>query len=76
MVQRHTGRHAAPDMSPAIQFPTGDGGWLNTTRSGTNLTPARLKLLADWFDQSGMAEDLTDERYQDPESLRRRMTTS
>ena len=69
VVQRHTGRHAAPDMSPAIQFPTGDGGWLNTTRSGTNLTPARLKLLADWFDQSGMAEDLTDERYQDPEVI-------
>jgi benzylsuccinate CoA-transferase BbsE subunit len=69
VVQRHTGRHAAPDMSPAIQFPTGDGGWLNTTRSGTNLTPARLKLLSEWFDQSGMAEDLTDERYQDPEVI-------
>ena len=52
VVQRHTGRHAAPDMSPAIQFPTGDGGWLNTTRSGTNLTPQRLKLLAEWFDQT------------------------
>ena len=69
VVQRHTGRHAAPDMSPAIQFPTGDGGWLNTTRSGTNLTPQRLKLLAEWFDQSGMAEDLGDERYQNPEVI-------
>ena len=69
VVQRHTGRHAAPDMSPAIQFPTGDGGWLNTTRSGTNLTPARLRLLAEWFDQSGMAEDLNEERYQDPEVI-------
>jgi crotonobetainyl-CoA:carnitine CoA-transferase CaiB-like acyl-CoA transferase len=69
VVQRHTGRHAAPDMSPAIQFPTGDGGWLNTTRSGTNLTPARLKLLADWFGQTGMAEDLGEERYQDPDVI-------
>ena len=69
VVQRHTGRHAAADMSPAIQFPTGDGGWLNTTRSGTNLTPARLKLLADWFGQTGMAEDLGDERYQDPDVI-------
>ena len=66
VVQRHTGRHAAPDMSPAIQFPTGDGGWLNTTRSGTNLTPQRLKMLAEWFDQSDMAADLNDPRYQDP----------
>ncbi len=69
VVQRHTGRHAAADMSPAIQFPTGDGGWLNTTRSGTNLTPARLKLLADWFGQTGMAEDLGDERYQNPDVI-------
>ena len=66
VVQRHTGRHAAPDMSPAIQFPTGDGGWLNTTRSGTNLTPQRLQMLAEWFDQTGMAADLNDPRYQDP----------
>ena len=66
VVQRHTGRHAAPDLSPAIQFPTGDGGWLNTTRSGTNLTPQRLQMLAEWFDQSGMADDLADPRYQDP----------
>ena len=69
VVRRHTGRHASPDQSPGIQFATQDGGWLNTTRSGTNLTPARLRILAEWMDSHGLAEDLLDEKYQDPALL-------
>ena len=69
VVNRHTGRHAAVDMSPAIQFPTGDGGWLNTTRSGSNLTVPRLKTLAEWMDTFGMADDLLDEKYQATEVI-------
>ena len=42
VVRRHTGRHASADMSPGIQHATNDGGYLNTTRSGSNLTPARV----------------------------------
>ncbi len=69
VVRRHTGRHASPDQSSQIQFPTGDGGWINTTRSGTNLTPARLRKIAEWMDTHGMARDLMDERYQNAEYL-------
>ena len=66
VVRRHTGRHASPDQSPGIQFATGDGGWINTTRSGSNLTPARLGILAEWMASYGLAQDLLDEKYQDP----------
>ena len=65
VVQRHTGRHASPDQSAKIQLRTKDGGWVNVTRSGSNLTPARLRQLAEWMDQYGLAEDLLDEKYQD-----------
>ncbi len=64
VVRRHTGRAAAPDKTEPTQFPTGDGGWLNTTRSGFNLTPARLRHLAEWMHSYGLAEDLLDEKYQ------------
>jgi benzylsuccinate CoA-transferase BbsE subunit len=64
VVRRHTGRHASPDQSPPIQFPTGDGGWINTTRSGSNLTAPRLRRLAEWMDGYNMADDLMEEKYQ------------
>ena len=63
VVERHTGRHAAVGASEKIQIPTGDGGWVNTTRSGTNFNPRRLKGLADWMNTKGMAGDLFDEKY-------------
>ena len=65
VVLRHTGRHASPDNSVKIQLPTKDGGWVNTTRSGTALNPARLRRLAEWMDQYGLAQDLLDEKYND-----------
>ena len=65
VVRRHTGRHASVDMSPGIQHATNDGGFINTTRSGSNLTPARIKTLATWMDEHGLADDLLDEKYQD-----------
>ena len=66
VVRRHTGRHASPDMSPGIQHATKDGGYINTTRSGSNLTPARIRVLGEWMDGYGLAQDLLDEKYQDP----------
>jgi crotonobetainyl-CoA:carnitine CoA-transferase CaiB-like acyl-CoA transferase len=63
-VLRHTGRAASPDKTDPTQFPTGDGGWVNITRSGFNLTPARLRKLAEWMDSYGLAQDLLDEQYQ------------
>ena len=65
VVLRHTGRHASLDRSVKIQLATQDGGWVNVTRSGSALNPARLRRLADWMDQHGMAQDLLDEKYQD-----------
>ena len=61
VVQRHTGRAAAPGKTPATQLPTGDGGWVNTTRSGS--TPPRLRQMAEWMDGYGLAQDLLDETY-------------
>ena len=63
VVQRHTGRHASPDMSTRIQLATKGGDWVNVTRSGSNLTPARLRVLAEWMDEHGLAQDLLDEKY-------------
>ena len=39
VVQRHTGRAASLDQSEPTQFQTQDGLWVNTTRTGFNLTP-------------------------------------
>jgi len=64
VVQRHTGRAAAVEKSEPTQFITRDRAWLNTTRSGFNLTAARLRRLAEWMDQYGLAQDLLDEKYQ------------
>ena len=68
VVRRHTGRHADPGQSTRIQLAT-QGGWVNVTRSGSNITPARLSNLAQWMDEYGMADDLKDEKYQDPQVL-------
>jgi crotonobetainyl-CoA:carnitine CoA-transferase CaiB-like acyl-CoA transferase len=69
VVQRHTGRAAAVEKSDPTQFVTRDGAWLNTTRSGFNLTPARLRRLAEWMEKYGLAQDLLDENYQDPATI-------
>ncbi len=63
VVRRQTGRAAAAEKTEPTQFVTREGAWLNITRSGFNLTPARLRQLAEWMDQYGLAEDLLDERY-------------
>ena len=63
VVLRHTGRQASTDQSVKTQMSTKDGGWVNVTRSGSNLTPSRLKQLAQWMDGYGLAQDLMDEKY-------------
>jgi crotonobetainyl-CoA:carnitine CoA-transferase CaiB-like acyl-CoA transferase len=69
VVQRHTGRAASLDQSEPTQFHTQDGLWVNTTRTGFNLTPARLQRLATMLDQYGLAQDLLDEKYQSPATI-------
>ena len=58
---RQTGRHAQPVVTPKFMLPNSDGGWINTTRS--RLNPARLRNLAEWMEERGMADDLLDEQY-------------
>src|SRR5215471_9779436 len=69
VVQRHTGRAASLDQSEPTQFQTQDGLWVNTTRTGFNLTPGRLQRLATMLDQYGLAQDLLDEQYQNPATI-------
>ena len=69
VVQRHTGRAASPGKSDRTQFATAQGGWVNTTRSGSNLTPARLLKLAAWMDTYGLAQDLLDDKYQNQATI-------
>jgi crotonobetainyl-CoA:carnitine CoA-transferase CaiB-like acyl-CoA transferase len=69
VVQRHTGRAASLDQSEPTQFQTQDGLWVNTTRTGFNLTPMRLQRLATMLDQYGLAQDLLDEQYQHPATI-------
>ena len=69
VVRRHTGRHADPGQSTRIQLATQGGGWVNVTRSGSNITPARLAALVQWMDEYGLADDLKDEKYRDPQVL-------
>ena len=74
VVQRHTGRHAAPGPSVRTQNPTNDGGWVQISGSGGNPTPARLRNLAECMDGYGLAQDLLDDKYQDPAIFRESMS--
>jgi len=69
VVQRHTGRAASLDQSEPTQFQSQDGLWVNTTRTGFNLTPVQLQRLATMLDQYGLAQDLLDEKYQHPATI-------
>ena len=65
VVQRHTGRHAAPGPSTPTQIPTSDGAFVQTTGRGGNPNPTRLRGLAEWMDGYGLAGDLLDDKYLD-----------
>lgn len=69
VVKRHTGRAASTDQSDPTQFLAQDGLWVNTTRTGFNLTPARLHRLASTMDKYGLAQDLLDTKYQNPATI-------
>ena len=69
VVARHTGRAASVDDSPPAQLRASDGGWLTVTGTAGVTTPGRLRILAEWMDSHGLAQDLLDDRYQDPAVL-------
>ena len=68
VVIRQTGRHHAAQPTPRTQYPTKDGKYVNALTGG-RLDPAYVQILAEWFDGHGLADDLIDERYRDPEVI-------
>lgn len=69
-VQRQTARHAAPAPTQPVCFPCLDGTWIFTRIPGD---AASWKKLVDWLDESGLAVDLRDERFDDPAVRRQEM---
>jgi crotonobetainyl-CoA:carnitine CoA-transferase CaiB-like acyl-CoA transferase len=65
LVQRQTGRHAARIPTPAWQFPTTDGRYVNMIAGGIPRSPGSWKPLLAWMDEHGKAEDLHDPRFAD-----------
>jgi crotonobetainyl-CoA:carnitine CoA-transferase CaiB-like acyl-CoA transferase len=67
-VMRQTGRHHAPAPTPRAQFLSQDGKYVLALVAG-RLTPKYVKELADMLDTYGMAGDLKDPKYQDPQVI-------
>jgi crotonobetainyl-CoA:carnitine CoA-transferase CaiB-like acyl-CoA transferase len=65
VVKRQTGRHAAATPTPLAQLRCKDGKYVNAAAS--RVTLRQLPSLAEWMDSYGLADDLMDERYKDPE---------
>lgn len=63
-MRRQTGRHAAVARNAPTQFLCKDGKYLNASWS-QRMTPDRFRVLAEWMDSFGQAQDLLDEKYQD-----------
>ncbi len=67
VVRRNTGRHHSVGPSPRSQHPTKNGGYVNF--GALRLTPASLKVWAEWMDSHGMENDLNDPKYQEPSAF-------
>jgi benzylsuccinate CoA-transferase BbsE subunit len=68
VVRRHTGRHHAPGPTPPTQFRSKDGKYVTALVAG-RLNPRYIKELAALLDSYGMAGDLNDPKYQDPQVI-------
>lgn len=65
VLQRQTGRHHAVGPTPRTQFRARDGNYVTALVAG-RLNPKYITELADLLDTNGMAGDLRDPKYQDP----------
>ena len=65
VVLRQTGRHAFPTIRPKTQFRCKDGKLVNLMM-GFGIPPRELRVLAEWMDGYGVADDLLEEQYNDP----------
>lgn len=71
VVQRQTGRHAAPVVTEPLQVRTADGGYVTT--GVPPRTPAQFAALAAWIHELGLADELPEvvflEQASDPERV-------
>jgi crotonobetainyl-CoA:carnitine CoA-transferase CaiB-like acyl-CoA transferase len=65
---RQTGRHHAAGPTPRTQFRAKDGTYVTALVAG-RLNPKYIGELADLLDVNGMAGDLRDPKYQNPEVI-------
>ena len=70
VVIRQTGRHHSASPTPRAQYRAKDGKYVNALTGGGRLDPASVQRLAEWFDGHGLAGDLMNERYQDPDVIK------
>ena len=70
VARRQTGRHHGAQPTPKTLCPTADDKFINVFAVFTSLN--QWKILVDWMDSEGMAEDLTDEKYLDMAKMRAR----
>lgn len=65
LVQRQTGRHAAPDPTAAWQYLGADDQYVCLINGGLPRGNAAWEGLLDWMDEHDAAADLRDEQYQE-----------
>jgi crotonobetainyl-CoA:carnitine CoA-transferase CaiB-like acyl-CoA transferase len=68
VLTRQTGRHHAAAATARTQFQAKDGNWVCALISG-GLNPRNIRMLAELMDRYGMAGDLKDPKYQDPQVI-------
>ena len=68
---RQTGRHATGIPSPPVQFLCKDGRYVNCFLP--RLTMEEFLRLLEWLDEHGLANELKEDRFLDPEVLRANM---
>ena len=70
IVRRQTGRHASPTPTDLSQHMCADGKYINVAAQILNrLTPERLQVLGEWMKECGLAGDLLEEKYRNPDVI-------
>ena len=70
VVKRQTGRHAAVNPNQQSQHICAEGKYLNVAAQIlTALTEERLHILGEWMKEEGLAEDLIEEKYRNPDVI-------
>lgn len=68
VVRRQTGRHHSTRPTPRTQFRCSDGRYVNAFLGALNV--GIVARLAEWLHSHGLAQDLLQDKYRDPEVVR------